>query len=182
MVSTVARKAPNWSVRGNGVGQSRGLQPEPDCSALYVHNPTSRTAGPAERKVESGAAVTGRLVNVLTPGSTTSTREVPAGTGGKLVITCSCWPARCRPAAPNRRSVHRHSSAPRPASLVVTSRARRTDRSAATLTCGPAAEIGLSARRGGVASANGGVDAACKPRPDSIDWIVHAIEVKLLLV
>jgi hypothetical protein len=50
------------------------------------------------------------------------------------------------------------------------------------LICGPPAEIVLEARRGGAASAIGGVDAASKPGPDSIDWIVHAIEVKLLLM
>jgi hypothetical protein len=57
-----------------------------------------------------------------------STLAVPDGRGGKLVITRICCPVWRSAAPPDRRSVHRHSKAPRPARFVVTSRARHTDR------------------------------------------------------
>ena len=56
----------------------------------------------------------------------TTTFEVPAGRGGRFVTALTCWPMLCEPQPRARRSVQRHSNAPRPASFVVIRRAGNT--------------------------------------------------------
>ncbi len=120
--STLAPNRSSEPESGIGVGQASSDQPARGRPVRKVHWRGSYGAGPAARKLASGAATTGRRSSVPSPGSTTETSVVPRGSGGRLVTTLSLMPARCMAVGQVRRSVHRHSSATCPYRRVEISR------------------------------------------------------------